>query len=116
MQNKPKLSPCNQAAGSLWKRIHASRQIVNNQDSQEGDAVFLYIYNTINTRSLQRLNFIHQIAFTCLKSQSPPSPLRNSILDVPKLRLYLWIVELSKKKKKKKKNRTHKHWIIFSFR
>lgn len=62
-------------------------------------AVFLYIYNTINTRSLQRLNFIHQIGFTCLKSQSPPFPLRNSILDVPKLRLYLWIDELSKKKK-----------------
>lgn len=61
-------------------------------------AVFLHIYNTINTKSLQRLNFIQQIGFTCLKSQSPPSPLRNAVLDVPKPGLYLQIVELSKKK------------------
>lgn len=80
------------------------RQLLSCHKIRTADqAVFLYIYNTINAKSFQRLNFIHQIVFTCLKSQGSPSPLRNSILDIAKI----WVIFIGRWVIKKKKTTTN---------
>lgn len=53
---------------SLASGDHYFPVIVSLKTGTADQAVFLYVYNAVNTKSLPRLNFSPPSSFTCLKS------------------------------------------------